>query len=152
MIKNKTGGTLKIGFSIMLTSLFVMSVLVFSTQFAEDNAANITIADSNEFGTASSINGTLQTFYSENNQTIKDLYGSEAQDGTDSLDRLSTFETGNEGGAGAVVNLSKQAASVIFGDATANRYGATIVTAFIGFLFLTIGLYVWKTFKQGDPL
>lgn len=145
---NKRGGTLGLNLSIILAASFILAVVVFATQFSQDNGSFISISENKNLAAAGTLNGTLTTYNRGNNQTLLAVYGGQVQDGSDSLDRVSTFETGSEDSLPDVANLSKQAVNTLFGS---NINILIIAGAFIAFLGLSYALYAWKTFKQGAP-
>lgn len=150
MKKNKTGGTLGINLSILLTASFILAIIIFASQFANDNNAYVSVEDNNQglYNTGIALNGTITTYQEGNNQTLIAVYGGEVQDGSDSLDRVSSFETGAEDAQEQVLESTRSAIGTIFGS---NQNILWIVAGFTALLGLTIALYAWKTFKQGAP-
>lgn len=148
-MRGKIGGTLTLSASLILSSCFVLAVILFANQFATDNNAAISVSgDTNINNNINNLNASLITYYDSNNISVSGLYGSSIAPGSDTLSRVSTFKSGSEDSLPSITNSTATAIFSIFGN---NRNILIMAGAFAGFLALAIGLYAWKTLKGGAP-
>lgn len=149
---NKKGGTISWSWAILFAGSFIFCIIMFSSKFAIDNNSYISIdGDIRSNNTLTDINNTLLIYQDQNNVTIRGLSGSKIESGSDSLSRVSSFESGDKISIATITNATRNSLDSILGGSSSNNKGIYYIAgSFAALLGLITILYAWKTLK-GSP-
>lgn len=149
---NKKGGTISWSWSILFAGAFIICIIVFASKFAIDNNAFVSVdGDIRNNNTLSGINGSLLLYQSQNNVTISGLSSSNIEAGSDTLSRVSTFESGDKITIGTITNATRNSLDAVLGGSSDNTKGIYYIAgSFAALAALITILYAWRTLK-GQP-
>ncbi len=142
-------GTIKFLTGLAFVALFAIAIISYSVGFAADNQAAITLNDDENFNSLSSnVKSGLSDFETSAETSNSILVESNIKSGDDNVEGGGQFKTGPADVLGTTKNVLSAANKAIFGDDP--NFGV-LLTTFSAFLVLISGLYIWKTWKGGNP-
>jgi len=141
-------GQAKFVVAILFITLFTIAIVSYVSIYAFENNAAVSIESSNSLST---INSSMQSnsaeFVTDINDTSSGFTQSTVEASSDTLKSPSIFQnlkiTRNS--IGNVLRLMRYE---IFGN---NPSFMIVLSAISGFIVFLAVLYIWKTFKSGDP-
>ena len=141
-------GQAKFVVAVLFTMVFTIAIVSYVSIYASDNSAAVSLADNSDFMT---INSTLQTasssFLIEANDSSAGMVKSTTEPDSDTLKSPAIFQT-----LGSTIRTVRSVLDLvrtqIFEDSPAFTIVISSISAF--FVFLAV-VYIWKTFKGGDP-
>lgn len=141
-------GQAKLVTSILFITIFVIAITSYAIIWASDNNAAVSLGDSNSFTTInSSLQSDMNIFTRDVNSSSEGLTQSTVEPGSDILKSSAVFQ--NLGMTVRTVgNLLRLMKTEIFGNNPAFFVVLSAISSFMIFLFV---MYIWKTFKGGDP-
>lgn len=142
-------GQTKFVIALVMISLFTLAVLNYSIGFANDNDAYISILDNpNMSGLNNTISSQLDEDYYQFNTSDDSFIKSTIKSGDDNLEGGASFKdvvTTPRKNLGYIMDSVR---SVIFGNDPAFLI---VIKTFLGVIILLGMLYIWKTWKGGNP-
>jgi len=141
-------GQLKFVVSILFIAIFTVAVVAYVSNFATDNNANINLGDDEAFTTVnSSLRGQMVVFSRDINDSSSGLTQSTAAPAADVFKSPSVFQN---------LRFTRDSVSTVLELMRTKVFGGNpaffIVIATIStFLVFKAVVYIYKTFKSGDP-
>ena len=141
-------GQTKLIAGLIMITVFTAAVITYVTMFSIENESSVGFENDSSFSrTNSEVQGNLTVFYDDVNSSSQAFSKSTIQSGTDTFESPTVFQT--------LFFIPKTIFSIlqlinekIFGGD--ERF--FIVTASISAFIIVLGvLYIWKTFRGGDP-
>lgn len=142
-------GQIELTISVTMIVLFSIAIIGFSIGFANDNNAEISIADSSEVNTIyTSQQGEMTQFKADSEDTYSSILDTTVEPGSDVVPSAAPFAITLGGITGAMQNIVTLPINYIFGG-RGSGFGIffTTLLAVISFVFI---LYLIKTWK-GNP-
>jgi len=141
-------GEIKFIAGILLTIVFTIAIISYVINFANDNNAPVSLASDPEFSSLSSdLKGDVQTFREQTNSSSQAFSESSIEAGSDTLQSPGVFLT--------IISLPKMIYSILslgFSQVFGNDVAFGVVfTALATFISIVAILYIWKTWKGGNP-
>ncbi len=141
-------GQIKLGISLIMTTLFTFAIIMFAVNFGADNDASVLLSNDSDYITfTDNLSNDIQTFNENANASMDTLMSTTQETGDQSASSGGQFKVG-------ITTLISMATTIItvgfvkiFGE---NEGFGVFLTAIIGILLWMIGLYAWKTWK-GNP-
>ena len=142
-------GQIQLTVALVLIGLFTVAIIGFAVNFGNDNSAPVNLANDPE----------LSSLYTRTGGNLSG-FDEGAEDSYASIVETTIAETGQTTAAGGqfaitpgnvigvIKNIIKVGYIKIFG--TGSGFGI-FLTAFLGLLVFTIGLYIWKTWAGRSP-
>jgi hypothetical protein len=127
--------------SLIFIGLFSIALISFAINFASDNSASVSIADSDTIGTMKNeINSNLSSWNTESESSYQSITQSSiTQADTTPSGGQFTLTVGNS--LNVVKSIVRNGFVVIFGN---DEGFAIFLSTFIGILVLLFGYYIWK--------
>ncbi|KKL61883.1 hypothetical protein LCGC14_2190840 [marine sediment metagenome] len=141
-------GQAKLVLSIIFITLFTIAIVSYVTIWAGDNNAAISLGDSDSFTTLNtSLQGDVAVFVTDVNDTSEGFTKSTTEAASDTLKSPSVFQNLRSSArtVGGILGLMRYE---IFGN---NPAFMIVLSTISGFMIFIMVLYIWKTFKGGDP-
>ena len=142
-------GLIKITMSMGLAVLFAFAIISYVTNFANDNEVVIDAGDDAEIlGLSTNIESGISTVVVGANESVTVLQESEIKSGDENVEGGGQFKVEPYNVFGVIKDILGLANTKLFGGDTSFLIMTAALSAFLSFI---IGLYVWKTWKGGDP-
>ncbi len=141
-------GQIKFVASILFVALFTIAIFAYVSNYAIDNNANINLADDGEFTSMNvSLRGEMDVFTTDINSSSAGFTQSTTAPAADVFKSPSVFQS-----IGFSVNSVSSVLELmrvkVFGG---NPAFYVIIGTISTFLVFVAFMYIWKTFKGGDP-
>lgn len=141
-------GQIKFVAAILFLAVFTIALISYVSNYAVDNNANINLADDSLFVNA---NRTLQsemvTFRGDINSSSSGFTQSTTEAGSDTLKSPSVFQSIGFS-VNSVTSVLELMRVKVFGGNPAFFIILSVISTF--FVFVAF-MYIWKTFKGGNP-
>jgi len=142
-------GLIKLIIGLAFLGLFSIAVISYVTQFADDNEVGVDLNDDPMLSTVdTNLRGGFDTFVTSSNSSSDILESSEIKSGDENVEGGGQFKVVRKDMYDNTKQIFALTNSKVFGG----DVSFAVVTTAIASLLLTIfGLYVWKTWKGGNP-
>jgi len=142
-------GLIKILTSLSFAIIFAIAIITFAVNFANDNTVYVDISDNPDISSLNTQLGSeVSNFKTTANSSSLVLQKSNIESGDENTEGGSQFKPLPNDLVGGIKSLSSTSKKVIFGNN--NEFGV-VFTILISLLVTIAGLYVWKTWKGGNP-
>jgi len=139
-----------IGFALIF--LFSIGLINFAIMFGEDNSAIINIANKSSVASfRSSGTNEMVSYSGETNETFDAFQQSEITDDSETTRTGSVFKNSVSSPWVAFKLVTTMIKKEIFGITSEDNSFLVIFTTIIGLLLTISALYIWKTWKGGNP-
>ena len=131
----------------VMASLFIISIILFSANFAIDNESEVSIlSDSRYSGLNSTLRSNLTNFQTESQTSQEILFKTTLESGDEHASTGGQFKVGPLTAVGMAVSSFGTAFSSIFGDEF-----SFISLSFVGLLTFILGYYTIKAWLGRSP-
>ena len=141
-------GQIKFVASILFIAVFTIAIFSYVSQYATDNGAGINLGDDSAFATMnSSLQEEMSVFVTDINDSSGGFTQSTTEVGSDTLKSPSVFQS-LQFSVDSISSILELIRMKVFGG---NPAFYVVLTTISAFLVLVAFMYIWKTFKGGDP-
>jgi len=141
------GSQIKLTVSLVMIALFSIAIIGFAINFATDNDAYMSVADSNLNTLDSKTRTNLSTFKDQSGDTYDSIVSTTVEPGSDVIRSASSFTITWGNVFGVTSNIMTVGYENIFGKG--ESFGI-FLSAFIGIIGFIFALYLIKTWR-GNP-
>lgn len=139
-------GQIKFVGGLLMFSIFSIAIILFAVGFLEDNNSSVSLEDNFESSVESS-QANLSSWKTEIINSSDSFYQSEISEG-ENVKTGGHFKLGPATAMATAINFVELSFVAVFGSGNEFAFILTTIGAFFGML---IFLYIWKTWKGGNP-
>jgi len=140
--------------SIVFIIIFSLAIINYSITFADENNANISLANESEFTNLKlNIESDTNQFSTEDvNTSSSSFFQTNIESGDETTNTGGTFKILFKAPIESIKAITSSVNKYIFGGGNnENNNFSFIMTLFVSFLIILSILYIWKTWKGGTP-
>ena len=142
-------GLIRLTSALLFAVLFAIAIISYVANFGTDNNSAVNLNQDAELPSLSAgLKENVSVFVTDINDSSLSFFKSEITENADNVKTGGSFKTGVGSFKGMFFSILKVIQLKIFGNDTSFSVIFSMASAFMVFI---IGLYVWKTWKGGDP-